>query len=44
MTKKCKDKDYKPPKEPKYSCEKCSREAKKDKKLCKPKKIKDIST
>jgi hypothetical protein len=38
MTKKCKDKDYKSPKKAEYFCKNCNREAKKDKKLCKPQK------
>lgn len=39
-TKRCKKKDYKPPQTPAYYCKKCERLAKKEKKLCKAKKIK----
>ncbi len=37
--KRCKKKDYLPPLEPKYICEKCERLAKKEEQVCKPKKF-----
>ena len=36
----CKNKDYEAPTSPKYICKKCDAKAKKESKLCKPKKIK----
>ena len=36
----CKKKDYKTPENPKYYCKKCGAIAKKEGKVCKPKKIK----
>ena len=35
----CKKKDYKDPEDPKYCCKKCNKKAKKEGKLCKPKKL-----
>ena len=44
MSKKsCKNSDYKIPDEPRYICKKCKRLAKKEDKLCEPKKIKKHS-
>jgi hypothetical protein len=37
----CKSDDYKPKADAKYICKRCERTAKKEDKLCKPKKIKD---
>jgi len=37
----CKNKDYKEKDNAKYVCKNCERKAKKEEKLCKPKKIKD---
>ncbi len=37
----CKKDDYREPENPKYFCKKCDRKAKKEDKLCKPKKIKN---
>jgi len=39
--KQCKDNDYKEKDDVKYICKNCERKAKKEDKLCKPKKIKD---
>jgi hypothetical protein len=36
----CKDKDYEPKEDAKYICKRCERTAKKEDKVCKPKKIK----
>lgn len=36
----CKDKNYEPPKDANFYCEKCGRKSDKVKKICKPKKIK----
>lgn len=38
--KKCVDKNYEDPKDPKYICKKCGRSSKKQEEICKPKKIK----
>ena len=43
MANKCKKKNYKNPKDPKYYCTKCDRKAKKEGKLCKPEEINPIS-
>jgi len=40
MKTKCKDKEYEAPKEAKFICQNCERQAKKKEKLCKPKKLK----
>lgn len=40
--KECKDKEYKAPESAKYSCKKCGREAVKESKICKPKKLKKV--
>jgi hypothetical protein len=37
----CKNEDYKEKGDAKYVCKRCERKAKKEDKLCKPKKIKD---
>jgi len=37
----CKNEDYKVKADAKYVCKRCERKAKKEDKLCKPKKIKD---
>jgi hypothetical protein len=37
----CKNKDYEPKDTDKYICKRCERTAKKEDKVCKPKKIKD---
>lgn len=37
--KKCEDKDYKKPENPKFVCQKCGRESKKEDKVCKPVKL-----
>jgi hypothetical protein len=37
----CKNEDYKEKNDMKYVCKHCERKAKKEDKLCKPKKIKD---
>jgi hypothetical protein len=37
----CKNEDYKEKGDDKYVCKRCERKAKKEDKLCKPKKIKD---
>jgi hypothetical protein len=36
----CKKKDYLPPENPKYYCDKCGRTSKKEEQVCKPKKLK----
>ena len=37
--KKCQEKDYVIPSNPKYTCKKCGREGKKEEKICKPVKL-----
>jgi hypothetical protein len=39
MAKKCKKDEYKDPKQANYICKKCERMAKREEKLCKPKKL-----
>jgi hypothetical protein len=38
--KRCKKKDYSPPDNPKYCCEKCGRLAKEEDQVCEPEKLK----
>jgi hypothetical protein len=37
----CKNEDYEEKEDNKYVCKRCERKAKKEEKLCKPKKLKD---
>jgi hypothetical protein len=37
--KKCEEKDYEKPENPKYACKKCGRVSKKEEKICKPIKL-----